>query len=44
MFRVLKHINAVPFIANVIDGEVMDVMIGGDEKQIHQLLKNVKIG
>jgi thioredoxin-like negative regulator of GroEL len=36
------HINAVPFIANVIDGEVMDVMIGGDEKQIHDLFKKCK--
>ena len=31
------HINAVPFIANIIDGEVMDVMTGGDENQIQNL-------
>lgn len=31
------HINSVPFIVNVIDGEVMDVMTGSDEKQIHDL-------
>ena len=36
------NIKAVPYMANVINGEVMDVMTGSDEKQIHDLFNKCK--
>lgn len=36
------NINSVPYIASVIDGEVIDVMAGSDDKQIRDLFNKCK--